>query len=220
LSSWFLSPYPYFCHGHAADMNLKTSVALLLFAMAVSAIKPFEYLTWFLEVFPIIIAIPFMIWFGGKGKISPLLFLFITIHGIVLAIGGHYTYANVPMGNWLVDIGLFQRNNYDKLGHFMQGFVPAMVLNEILIRTGMTAGHARLSKTIIVLSCAGISAVYEIIEWLAAVALGSGADEFLGTQGYVWDTQSDMLMAIIGALCMVFTYGRIHERSINQRLEN
>ena len=195
-------------------MHLRTSIALLLLAMAISAVRPFEYLTWLLEIFPIIVAIPFMVWFGSKGKISPFLLTCIAIHGIVLAIGGHYTYANVPMGNWLVDIGLFQRNNYDKIGHFMQGFVPAVVLNEILIRTGMANQHARLAKAIIVLSCGGISAIYEIIEWQAAVALGSGADEFLGTQGYVWDTQSDMLVAIVGALCMVFIFAKLHERSI------
>jgi putative membrane protein len=200
-------------------MHLKTSITLLLLAMAVSAIKPFDYLTWFMEVAPIMIAIPFMVWFGGNGKISPLLMLFITLHGIILAIGGHYTYANVPLGNWLVDIGLFQRNNYDKLGHFMQGFVPALVLHEIMIRTGMANQHARLTKAIIVLSCGGISAIYEIIEWQAAVVLGSGADEFLGTQGYVWDTQSDMLMAIIGALFMVFTCGKVQEKSIHHPLD-
>lgn len=195
-------------------MHHSLCIIVLCFSMGISAINAYDHLTWALEILPIVIAIPFIYRYGKDQKISSLLLFFIALHGIVLAIGGHYTYARVPLGDWLVHWGLFNRNNYDKVGHFMQGFVPAMILHEIFIRGNICLNSRGIMVTVIILSCGGISALYEIIEWHAAVILGTGAEEFLGTQGYVWDTQSDMLMALIGAMTMTTLFLHVHRTSI------
>lgn len=172
----------------------------MVLSIIISGIHPADYLTWLMEIAPIGIGLPFVYYYGKKNKISTALLICIAIHSIVLAIGGHYTYANVPLGNWFVQIGVFSRNNYDKIGHFMQGLTPTLLLIEIFNRKRMGLNYPHFIKIIAIFVCAGFSAIYEIIEWFAAILLGSGADEFLGTQGYAWDTQSDMLFAILGGI--------------------
>lgn len=176
-----------------------------------SAIAPKDYFTWFLEVFPALFAL-FLIGFSYKRfPLTPLLYILILAHSIVLMIGGHYTYAEVPFFD-----GLFgaERNNYDKVGHFFQGFVPAIVAREILIRNKVVKSEAWLNLFVISI-CLAFSAFYELIEWWVAIASGQGAEAFLGTQGYIWDTQSDMLYALIGASMALLFLRRFHDRSLN-----
>jgi putative membrane protein len=173
-----------------------------------------DRLTWLLEVAPALIAAPVVWVLGRRHGLTPLLAILIVIHAAILAIGAHWTYALVPLGQWPVDWGWCSRNHYDKLGHFAQGFVPAIVLREILRRRGLARPDGGLTPTVIVLACLGISALYEVIEMAAALSLGQAADDFLGTQGWVWDTQTDMLMCGIGALVAVLALRRVHERQL------
>lgn len=179
---------------------MKITLLIMTLSIAVSGICPADYVTWLMEIAPIVIGLPFVYRYGRQGNVSNCLLCCIAVHSVILAIGGHYTYADVPFGNWLVQAGLCERNNYDKIGHFMQGFTPALLFIEVCNRKGVGLEMPRFMATIAVFVAAGFSAMYEIIEWFAAVMLGSGADEFLGTQGYVWDTQSDMFFAILGAV--------------------
>jgi putative membrane protein len=144
-----------------------------------------------------------------------LLCVLIAIHGLILMLGGAYTYAKVPLGFWMQDWFGFTRNNYDKIGHFAQGFIPAMVAREVLIRQ-FGLSHQKLVAFLCISICLAFSALYEIIEWWSAVAMGSGADAFLGTQGYAWDTQSDMLLALIGASTAMLLLTRWHDRQMQQ----
>jgi putative membrane protein len=176
-----------------------------------SAIAPKDYFTWLLEVFPALFAL-FLIGFSYKRfPLTPLLYILILAHSIVLMIGGHYTYAEVPFFD-----GLFgaERNNYDKVGHFFQGFVPAIVAREILIRNKVVKSEAWLNLFVISI-CLAFSAFYELIEWWVAIASGQGAEAFLGTQGYIWDTQSDMLYALVGASMALLFLRKFHDRSLN-----
>jgi len=166
-----------------------------------------------MEVAPVLIALPLMIATRHSYPLTLLLTVLITIHALVLIGGGAYTYARVPFGFWLQDILGTLRNPYDKIGHFMQGFVPAMVAREILLRGDFVRGR-RMTAFLCVCVAMAISACYELIEWAAAVALGQGADEFLGTQGDVWDTQSDMFMALIGASTALLLLARWHDRQL------
>lgn len=176
-----------------------------------SAIAPKDYFTWFLEVFPALFALFLMGFSYKRFPLTPLLYILILAHSIVLMIGGHYTYAEVPFFD-----GLFgaERNNYDKVGHFFQGFVPAIVAREILIRNKVVKSEAWLNLFVISI-CLAFSAFYELIEWWVAIASGQGAEAFLGTQGYIWDTQSDMLYALIGASMALLFLRRFHDRSLN-----
>ena len=142
----------------------------------------------------------------------------IAVHAMILMIGGHYTYAEVPLFNWLRDMGIFTRNNYDKIGHFMQGFVPALVAREIILRNGVVKRGGWLFFIVISIALA-ISALYELFEWGVSVATGSAGDAFLGTQGYVWDTQSDMLFALVGALVALWLFSRLHDRALEKGVE-
>ena len=186
---------------------------IVIVALIASGIAPTDRLTWLMEVAPVLIALPLMIATRHSYPLTLLLTVLITIHALVLIGGGAYTYARVPFGFWLQDILGTLRNPYDKIGHFMQGFVPAMVAREILLRGDFVRGR-RMTAFLCVCVAMAISACYELIEWAAAVALGQGADEFLGTQGDVWDTQSDMFMALIGASTALLLLARWHDRQL------
>lgn len=196
------------------ERNLQASLlAIVVVALIASGIAPTDRLTWLMEVAPVLIALPLMIATRHSYPLTLLLTVLITIHALVLIGGGAYTYARVPFGFWLQDILGTLRNPYDKIGHFMQGFVPAMVAREILLRGDFVRGR-RMTAFLCVCVAMAISACYELIEWAAAVALGQGADEFLGTQGDVWDTQSDMFMALIGASTALLLLARWHDRQL------
>jgi len=196
------------------ERNLQASLlAIVVAALIASGIAPTDRLTWLMEVAPVLIALPLMIATRHSYPLTLLLTVLIAIHALVLIGGGAYTYAHVPFGFWLQDILGTLRNPYDKIGHFMQGFVPAMVAREILLRGDFVRGR-RMTAFLCVCVAMAISACYELIEWAAAVALGQGADEFLGTQGDVWDTQSDMFMALIGASTALLLLARWHDRQL------
>jgi len=178
-----------------------------------SAIGPYDWLTWFLEVVPVLVGVP-LIWIVRKRfPLSGLLLALVWVHAVILIVGGHYTYARVPVGDWASELFGWPRNNYDKLGHFAQGFVPAILTREILLRTSPLAG-SRWLGFLVVSVCLAFSALYELIEWGAAAATGEAAEEFLGTQGYAWDTQSDMAWALVGAIAALALLRRAHDRSL------
>lgn len=193
----------------------KILLIVILLLLVWSGINPKEYFTWFLEVLPAIIGLIVLIFTYKKFKFTQLVYILIFIHLSILIVGGHYTYAEVPLFDWIKEALGQSRNNYDKLGHFVQGFVPAMIAREILTRKKVVNGHKWLS--FIVLSiCLAISAVYELIEWLVAVLTGDGSDAFLGTQGYIWDTQSDILYATIGAIMALLLLSRLHDAELKK----
>lgn len=180
-----------------------------------SAINPKEYFTWFLEVSPAILGLLVLLFTFQKFRFTNLLYLLIFFHCAILIIGGHYTYAEVPIFDWLRDIFNQSRNNYDKLGHFVQGFVPAMIARELLIRKKIILKMSWLPFIVICIALA-ISAAYELIEWAVSIMSGEGGDSFLGTQGYVWDTQSDILFAFIGAIVALLTLSKIHDKQLSK----
>jgi putative membrane protein len=188
---------------------------LLVFAVVLSwsAINPADYFTWFLEVLPAIIGLLVLLATRKSFPLTPLVYVLILIHCIILMVGGHYTYAEVPLFDWIRDSFGLARNNYDKVGHFAQGFIPAMVAREILIRKQVVAVRSWLAF-LVVCFCLAFSAFYELIEWAVALASGESAEAFLGTQGYVWDTQSDMGYALIGAVSALLLLGRLHDRQL------
>ena len=187
------------------------TVALLL----VSGISPYDRVTWALEVAPIVIVLPLLWATHDRFPLTPLLYACIFVHAAVLILGGAYTYARVPLGFQIADILDLQRNPYDKIGHFFQGFVPALAAREILLRGRHVRSRGMLSFIVVCIVLA-VSASYELIEWAAALALGAGADEFLGTQGDPWDTQSDMFLALTGALAALVLLSRVHDRQIGR----
>ena len=193
--------------------NLALSAAALIGLLVVSGLDPYDRTTWALEVFPIVLALPVMAFTCRRFPLTTLLYACIFAHALVLMLGGAYTYARVPLGFHIQDLLQLDRNPYDKIGHFFQGFVPALVAREILIRGAYVQGR-RMLAFIVVCIVLAISASYELIEWGAAVVLGQGADEFLGTQGDPWDTQSDMLLALIGASSALLLFSRRHDRQI------
>lgn len=181
--------------------------------LAITAIHPHNTTTWWLETFPIFVAVPVLIVTFKHNRLTPLMYRLLFVHALILMTGGHYTYAEVPLGNWMESWFGFTRNNYDKIGHLAQGFVPALLLRELLIRhTPLPRGKTMFA--LITASCLGISAAYELIEWAAAEIMGQGADAFLGTQGDVWDTQSDMLMALTGAIIAQLLLRKIQDRQL------
>jgi putative membrane protein len=187
----------------------------LLALLAVSGRHPYDRTTWLLEVFPILIALPILWATYRRFPLTTLLYVCIFLHAVVLMTGGAYSYARVPLGFQLADLLHLSRNPYDRIGHFFQGFVPALVAREILIRGRYVQGRRMLAFLVICVVLA-ISASYELIEWAAAVALGQGADEFLGTQGDSWDTQADMFIALIGAVTALPLFSRLHDRQIEE----
>jgi len=189
---------------------------LAVFAIAVliwSGIAPYDRATWILEVAPVLIALPLLVATYWRHRLTDLLYVLILLHAIVLMVGGAYTYARVPLGFDLQHWFGLSRNPYDKIGHFMQGFVPALVAREVLLR-GRHMAVGRMLAFVVICIVMAISAWYELIEWGAAVAMGQGADEFLGTQGDQWDTQSDMFTAFIGGLCALLFLSRLHDRQL------
>ena len=196
-------------------MNKPLTIHIILFftTLILSAIHPKEYFTWFLEVIPALIGFAVLAATYKRFTFTNFTYGFILLHCIILFIGGHYTYAEVPLFDWIKDTFHQSRNNYDKVGHFMQGFVPAMIIRELFIRKKVIANRA-FFNFIIVAICLAISAAYEWIEWGVSLCTGDGGDAFLGTQGYVWDTQSDMLFATIGAVVMVALFSRRQDKAI------
>lgn len=191
-------------------------VALLiavLVLMVWSGIHPADRTTWVMEVAPVWIGFALLIPTYGKFRLTNLLYVLLAVHMAILMVGGKYTYAEVPLFNWIRDTFHLSRNHYDRVGHFAQGFVPAILVRELLLRTSpLRAG--KWLFVIVVFVCTGFSALYELIEWITAEILGSGADAFLGTQGDVWDTQKDMALAFSGAMAAQVLLARAHDRAI------
>ena len=190
---------------------------LLLFAAVLlwSGIQPKDSYTWLLEVSPAIMGVTALLATYRRFRFSDFTYMVMLLHAVVLMVGGHYTYAEVPLFEWLREPLGFSRNNYDKVGHFMQGFAPAAIASELLWRLKVVRQRGWLVFLSLCV-CMAISAVYELLEWLVAVLSQQAADAFLGTQGYVWDTQSDMLWCLIGATTMLLLFSRPHQRSINK----
>lgn len=186
---------------------------ILILILIISGIHPFDRGTWVMEVLPVLIIVPLLIYTYKTFPLTNLLYSLIFLHAIVLIVGGAYTYARVPLGFEIAQLFSLDRNPYDKIGHFMQGFVPAIAAREILIRHQILAKGKMLSFIVICIVLA-ISATYELIEWAAALALGQGAQEFLGTQGYEWDTQSDIFFALIGVITALLLLFKWHDRQI------
>lgn len=193
-------------------MRVALGILVLVFLVA-SGVDPFDRVTWALEVAPVLIAAPILVATRRTYPLSTILFVLVCIHALVLIGGGAYSYARMPMGFWIQDFLGLSRNPYDKIGHFMQGFVPALIAREILLRGKYVAGRSMAAFLSVCVALA-ISALYELIEWWAALALEQGADEFLGTQGDPWDTQSDMFLALIGAALAVLSLASLHDRQI------
>jgi putative membrane protein len=192
---------------------LTASALAVIAALLASGVAPYDRATWLLEVAPVLIGAPILVATWRRFPLTTLLYGLIAAHALVLIYGGAYTYARVPLGFWLQDAFDLSRNPYDKIGHFMQGFVPALIAREILLRGGYVRGR-RMAAFLSLCVAMTISAVYELIEWWTALALGQGAYEFLGTQGDIWDTQADMAWAMIGAATALALLGRWHDRAM------
>jgi len=188
-------------------------LVIVLVALVVSGIGPADRLTWFLEVVPVLIAVPLLLATSRRFPLTPLVYCLIAVHALILVLGGHYTYAQVPLGFWIQDWFDFSRNHYDRIGHLMQGFGPAIIARELLLRTSPLRPGKWLFA-LVCLSILGISACYEFTEWWAAVIGGDAAGAFLGTQGDVWDTQWDMFLAGCGAIAAQMILQRLHDRQL------
>lgn len=185
-------------------------LGLFFIVLIWSGINPKDQFTWLLEVIPAIIGLVLMASSYKHFKLTPILYGFILAHCIVLMVGGHYTYAEVP---WFDNLFGSERNNYDKVGHFFQGFVPALLAREILLRKNVVNGKGWLNVFVVSI-CLAFSAFYELIEWWVAVLSGENAEAFLGTQGYVWDTQSDMGIALLGVICSLLVLSKVHDKQL------
>ena len=194
---------------------LIAAAVLLIAILLASAIRPYDYTTWFLEVAPVLIALPVMAATYRRFPLTDLLYVLIFIHALILISGGAYTYARVPLGFWIQDLFALERNPYDKIGHFMQGFVPFIVAREILWRGGYLTSR-RMTAFLSICAVMAVSSFYELFEWWTALVMGQGADEFLGTQGDQWDTQADMFFALIGAMTAMLTLSRLHDRQLGR----
>jgi len=188
-------------------------LALVAVALVASGIRPYDRLTWVLEVLPVLIAVPLLLATYRRFPLTPLAYGLIALHALILVLGAHYTYARVPLGFWMQDAFDFTRNHYDRIGHLMQGFGPAIIIRELLIRTSPLVPGKWLF-TLVLFSVLGISATYEFTEWWAALAGGEAAGAFLGTQGDVWDTQWDMFLAGCGAIAAQLLLARLHDRQL------
>ena len=184
-------------------------------ALIVSGIAPRDRTTWWLEVFPVLLAAPILLATAARFPLTPLVYTLLAIHALILILGGHYTYAEVPLGFWVRDALGLARNHYDRLGHFAQGFVPAILVREILLRTSPLR-RSRWLFFLVCATCLALSACYEFIEWWTALAGGVAAEAFLGTQGDVWDTQWDMFLALVGAITAQLALGRAHDRALTR----
>jgi len=190
-------------------------LVLTFIGLAISRIGAAEPGTWVLEVFPIFLAIPVLVATAKRFPLTPLAYRLLFLHALILMVGGHYTYAKVPLGFWVQDALHLGRNHYDRLGHFAQGFVPAIIAREILLRRSPLE-RGKWLFFLVTCVCLAVSASYELIEWLAALLGGSSADAFLGTQGDVWDTQWDMFMALVGAITSLLLLSRVHDRQLER----
>lgn len=201
-------------------LRREPSLPLTLLALdaafcAVSGIAPYDRFTWLLEVLPFLIVVPILVATYRRFPLTRLLYVLIFFHAIILMVGGHYTYARVPLGFWMRDLFHLTRNDYDRIGHFAQGFVPAIAVREVLLR----ASPIRRGKWLAFLTlsvCLAVSACYEFVEWWTAVAEGSAATAFLGTQGDPWDTQWDMFTCLIGAIVALVLLSRLHDRALGR----
>jgi len=198
--------------------SLVIASVLLLGLLVLSGLRPYDRPTWALEVAPVVIALPILWGTYSRFPLTTLLYVCIFMHALVLMLGGAYTYARVPLGFQIMEIFDLHRNPYDKIGHFFQGLVPALVAREILIRGEYVRGRKMVTFVVVCIVLA-VSATYEFIEWGVALAVGQGAVEFLGTQGDPWDTQSDMFFALIGAITALSLFSRVQDRQI-QRLQS
>jgi putative membrane protein len=204
---------------NAANAQLKLPMALFCVVALVfvwSGIDPHDRLTWVLEVLPVLIAMPLLAYTARRFPLTPLVYVLIAVHAVILMYGGHYTYALTPFGDWMRDAFGFSRNHYDRIGHLMQGFGPAMVARELLLRTSPLRPGKWLF-TLVTLSILGVSACYEFTEWWAALAGGDAAGAFLGTQGDVWDTQWDMFLCGCGAIFAQLSLARLHDRQLRAK---
>ncbi|MEW6677552.1 MAG: DUF2238 domain-containing protein [Pseudomonadota bacterium] len=194
-------------------------LGLTLGVLAWSGIGPRDRFTWFLEVLPVLLVLPLLLWTGRRFRFTDLAYGLMAIHAVILMVGGHYTYAEMPLFNWLRDSFDLARNHYDRLGHVAQGFIPAIVAREILVRTSplQSGGWLFFLTTCF---CLAFSAFYEMIEWWVAVASGDEAVAFLATQGDVWDTQWDMFLALLGAVCSQLLLGRWHDRQLGSLIQD
>jgi len=181
--------------------------------LAWSAWQPYDYPTWWLEVLPALLALIVLATTRRRFPLTPLSYWLILLHAVILMVGGHYTYAEVPLGDWVRELTEGTRNNYDKLGHLAQGFIPAVVIREVLVRNRVVARPAWLPLFVVSL-CLAISALYELVEWWVALLSQEAAESFLGTQGYVWDTQSDMFWALLGAVLALAALSGLQDRQI------
>ena len=193
-------------------------IAILAGAFIWSAIEPRDRPTWYLEVFPVIIGVVVMAATYHSFRLTSLLYVLILLHCIVLLVGGHYTYAEVPLFNEMKSVFGFERNNYDKIGHIMQGFVPAMIARELIIRLDIIRGRY-WRDFFIICFCLALSALYELLEWWVALVSEQAAEAFLGTQGYEWDTQSDMGYALTGAVAALVLLSKLHDRQLKELLQ-
>jgi putative membrane protein len=194
---------------------LSTTALVLIW----SGISPHDRATWILEVLPVLIVAPLLLATYRRFPLTPLLYRLIVLHAVILIIGGHYTYARVPVGFWVQDWFDLGRNHYDRLGHLAQGFIPAIAAREILLRTS----PLRRGKWLFVLCasiCLAFSAFYEMIEWWAALVAGEGATDFLGTQGDIWDTQWDMFLALVGAVAALLTLAKPHDKALERLMKD
>ncbi|HEY5641334.1 MAG TPA: DUF2238 domain-containing protein [Woeseiaceae bacterium] len=190
-------------------------IAVFLGVLIWSGIGPKDYPTWCLEVFPAVTG-GLVLWFTrDRFPLTPLAYVLILIHSIILMVGGHYTYAEVPLGEWVREAFDGTRNDYDKLGHFAQGFVPAIIARELVVRLEVF-NSARWRDFFIISFCLGLSAFYELIEWWVALISEEAADSFLGTQGYIWDTQSDMAWCFVGAVLALVLLGKLHRNQLRK----
>lgn len=190
-------------------------VTIIIFTW--SLIHPKDFFTWLMEVFPAIIGSIILVATFKKFEFTKLVYTLIAIHCCILFVGGHYTYAEVPLFDWIRDTLHQQRNNYDKVGHFAQGFIPVLIARELMLRKNVLNKKGWLNF-ILVCICLAISATYEFIEWLVSILTGESADAFLGTQGYVWDTQSDMLYATIGAITALVVLSKMHDKQLRSTI--
>lgn len=188
-------------------------LAIFLVVAVWSGINPYETGLWFLEAGMCLIGVLILVFTFKRFRFTDMTYIFILIHIIILFIGAHYSYAKVPLFDWIKETFEQSRNNYDKVGHFAQGFIPAMIARELLIRLDVIKKRSWI-PFLVVCICLAISAFYELIEWWVAVLSSDGADDFLGMQGYEWDTQSDMLCAMIGAICMLLFFSKLQNKQI------
>ncbi|KPK59688.1 MAG: hypothetical protein AMJ59_10025 [Gammaproteobacteria bacterium SG8_31] len=192
--------------------------AVVILVLVVSGIEPADRMTWILEVVPVMVGLPVILATYRRFPLTPMAYWLLAGHALILMLGGHYTYAKVPVGFWLQDLFDLSRNHYDRIGHIAQGFVPAIVAREVLIRLSPMSPGGWLNFIVICI-CLAISAFYELIEWWVAVAAGIAAEAFLATQGDIWDTQWDMFLALCGAISALLMLGRLHDRQLAGRID-